>query len=151
MPTLRMDMSVGLLGDEVGRDDFDENFFEFVLGVLVAKLVEGVLDKEFTGMNDADSVAELFDLTHDVGGKDDGFATIAAFADESRDGTSSHDIQAVGRLIEDHDRWVMDESAGDGSLLHHTGGELVAAAVAETVHVEAIENVVDALFQGGFV
>src|SRR5260370_7637669 len=118
MPTLRMDMSVGLLGDEVGRDDFDENFFELVLGVLVAKLVEGALDKDFTGLNDADSVAELFDLTHDVGGKDDGFATIAAFADESRDGTGSHDIQPVVRLIQDHYRWLMHTTPSVGSLLH---------------------------------
>src|SRR5882762_10150044 len=143
MPTLRRDMSVGLLGEVVRRDDFDEDFFEFVLGVLVAKLGEGPFDKEFTGLNDTDGVAELFDLTHDVRGEDDGFAVVAAFADKSSDGAGGHDVEAVGGLVENHNGWIVDEGPGDGGFLHHSGGELVAAAVAKTVHVQAGENVVD--------
>src|SRR6266850_4123292 len=151
MPTLRRDMSVGLLGDVVGRDDFDEDFFEVVLGVLIAELSEGAFNKEFARLDDADGVAEFFDFAHDVGGEDNGFAVVAAFADEGGDGAGGHDVEAVGGLIENHDGRIVDEGTGDGGLLHHAGGELVAAAVAETVHVQAVENVVDALFQGGFV
>src|SRR6266850_2170224 len=151
MPTLRRDMSVGLRGDVVGRDDFDEDFFEFVLREFVAELGEGAFDKEFAGLDDTDGVAEPFDFAHDVRGEDDGFAVVAAFADESSDGAGSHDVEAVGGLVENHDGWIVDEGAGDGGFLHHPGGELVAAAVAETIHVQAAENVVDAFFQGGFV
>src|SRR6266850_5233791 len=151
MPMLRMDMSVGLLGDVVGRDDFDEDFFQLVLGVFVTELSEGAFHQEFAGLDNADGVAELFDFGHDVGGEDDGFAVVAAFADESGDGAGSHDVEAVGGLVENHDGWIVDEGPCDRSLLHHAGGELVAAAVAELVHVQAAENVVDAFFQAGFV
>ncbi len=133
------------------RDDFDEDFFELVLGVFVAKLGERPFDQEFAGLNDANGVAEFFYFAHDVGGEDDGLALVAAFADERSDGARGHDVEAVGRFVENHHRRIVDQGAGDRGFLDHAGGELVAAAVAETVHVEAIENVVDALFQGGFV
>src|SRR5258708_33615354 len=147
MPTLRMDISAGLLGDVVGRDDFDEDFLEVVFGKLVAELREGAFGEEFAGLDDTDDVAELFDFTHDVGGEDDGFSVVAALADESGDGAGSHNVEAAGRLVENHHRGIVNERAGDGSFLLHAGGELVAAAVAETIHVPAIKDVVDALFQ----
>src|SRR5579859_685523 len=151
MPILRRDILVVLLGDVMGCDDFDEDFLEFVLAEFVAKLREGTFDEEFAGLDDADGVAELFDFGHDVRGEDDGFAVVAAFADEGSDGAGGHDVEAVGGLVENHDGRVVDERAGDGGFLHHAGGELVAAAVAEAVHVQTIEDVVDALFEGGFV
>src|SRR6266852_7245759 len=151
MPMLRVDMSVGFLGDVVGRDDFDEDFFQFVLGVFLTELSEGAFHKEFAGLDNADGIAEFFDFGHDVGGEDDGFAVVAAFADESSDGAGGHDVEAVGGLVENHDGWIVDEGPCDRGLLHHAGGELVAAAVAELVHVQTAENVVDAFFQGGFV
>src|ERR1700674_1216303 len=151
MPTLRMDMSVGLLGGEVGRDDFDADFLEVTLGIFIAELRECTFDKELARLDDTDGVAELFDFTHDVGGEDDSLAVIAAFADERGDGAGGHDIEAVSRLVEDHHRRVVNESAGDGGFLHHAGGELVATAVAETVHVQTAEYGINALFEGGFV
>src|SRR6266478_6412004 len=132
MPTLRRDISVGLLGDKMGSDDFDEDFLEFALGVLVAKLGKGAFDKEFTGLNDADGVAEFFDFAHDVRGENDGFAVVAAFADEGGDGAGGHDVEAVGGLVENHNWRVVDEGAGDGGFLHHAGGELIAANAATT-------------------
>src|ERR1700719_1589932 len=151
MPTLRMDMSVGLLGGEVGRDDFDEDFLEVVLGIFVAELREGAFDEQLTGLDNADGVAELFDFGHDVGGEDDGFASVTAFADEGGDGACGHNVEAARGLVENHDRGVVDESAGNGSFLLHAGGELVAAAVAEAVHVQTGEYDINALFEGGFV
>jgi hypothetical protein len=35
-----MDMSVGLLGGEEGRDDFDEDFLEVMLGIFIAEFGE---------------------------------------------------------------------------------------------------------------
>src|SRR5712691_797690 len=144
-------MSVGLRGDVVGSDDLDEDFLEVLLGELIAELREGAFGKKLAVMNDADGVAELFDFAHDVGGEDDGLADVAAFADESGDGASGHDVEAVGGLVEDHNRGIVDESAGDGGFLLHAGGKLVTAAVAEAVHVQAVEDFVEALFEGGFI
>src|SRR6266850_365512 len=148
MPMLRMDMSVGLLGDVVGRDNFDEDLLQFMLAVFVTELSEGAFHQEFAGLDNADGVAEFFDFAHDVSGEDDGLAVVAAFADESGDGAGGHDVEAVGGLVENHDGRIVDEGTGDRGLLLHAGGELVAAAVAEFVHVQAVENVVDALFRG---
>src|SRR5260370_20445695 len=151
MPTLRRDMSVGLRGDKVGRDYLDENLFQILLVMLIAKLRQGAFGKKFAVVDDADGVAELFDFAHDVGGEDDGLAVVAAFADERSDGAGGHDVDAVGGLIKDHDGRIVDESTGDGSFLLHAGGELVAATITEAVHVQAVEDVIDALFQRGFV
>src|SRR6266850_1040554 len=131
MPTLRRDISVGRLGNVVGRDDFDEDFLEVVLGVFVTELPEGAFHKEFARLDNADGVAEFFDFAHDVGGEDDGLAVVAAFADESGDGAGGHDVEAVGGLVENHDGRIVDEGTGDRGLLHYSGGELVAAAVAD--------------------
>src|SRR5258708_3125756 len=151
MPTLRRDMSVGLRGDVMGSDDFDEDFLAVVLGVLVAKLREGAFDKEFARLNDADGVAELFDFAHDGGAEDDGFAVVAPLWDEAGDGRGGCDVEAIGGFIKDHHRGIVDEGTGDGGFLLHAGGELVAAAVTEAVHVETIEDVIDTLFQRRFV
>jgi hypothetical protein len=134
----------------VGRDDLDEDFLEITFGVPFAKLRESAFGEERAIVNDADDVAELFDFTHDVGGEDDGFAEVAAFADESDDGAGGHDVEAEGGFVEDHDGRIVDERAGDGGFLLHAGGELVAATITEAVHVQPVENVVDALLQRGF-
>src|SRR6266852_934870 len=151
MPMLRKDMSLYLRGDEMGCDNFHENLFQILFVVLLAKLREGSFGKEFAVLDDADGVAEFFDFAHDVSGENDGLSLVAALANEAGDGAGGHHIEAAGGLVEDHDGRVVNEGAGDGGFLFHAGGELVAATVAETVHVQAVENIVDALFQGGFV
>src|SRR2546423_9258012 len=144
-------MSVGLCGNVVWRDDFDEDFLEVVLGVPVAEFGERTFGEKLARLDDADGVAELFDFTHDVCGEDDRFAVVAAFADESGYGASGHDVEAIGGLIEDHDRRIVNEGAGDGGLLLHAGGKLVAAAVAEAVHFQTTKNIAGPLFQRSLV
>src|SRR5690348_14391058 len=151
MPMLRRDMSVFLLGDIMRRNDFDEDFLEIMLRIFIAKLGESALGKKLAGLNDADGVAELFDFGHDMSGKDNGFAVVAALADEGGDGASGHDVKSVGGLVKDHDGGIVDKGARDGSLLHHAGGELVAAAVTKAVHVQTIEDSVDAFLKSSFV
>src|SRR6266700_7967368 len=138
MPTLRRDTSVGLLGDVVGGDDFDEDFLEIVFGKLVAELREGAFGEEFAGLDDADDVAEFFHFAHDVGGEDDGFSVVTAFADESGDGAGSHNVEAAGGLVENHYRGIVDKRAGDRSFLPHARGEPPAAPVAEALHAQAL-------------
>src|SRR5712692_1934150 len=151
MAMFRKDMSVGLRWDEVACDDLDENLFQILFVVPIAKLRQDAFRKKLAVMDDADGVAELFDFAHDVCGEDDGLAVVATFADERRDCASGHDIEAGSGLIEDHDRWIVNEGASAGSFLLHAGGELVAGAVAEAVHIQAVEDIVDALFESGFV
>src|SRR5438034_7368643 len=93
MPILRADILVSLRGNIVGSDDFDENVLEILFVMLIAKLRKGAFGEKFTGLDDADGVAELFDFGHDVRGEDDGFAVVAAFVDESSDGARGHDIK----------------------------------------------------------
>src|SRR5437773_7513670 len=112
MPILRADMSVDLRRSVVGSDDFDENVLEILFVMLIAKLRESAFGEKFAGLNDADSVAELFHFAHDVRGEDDGFAVVAAFVDEGSDGASGHDIEATCWLIDDHDRSIVEEGAG---------------------------------------
>src|SRR5438132_12661828 len=124
-------MSVGLRGNVMWGDDFDEDFLEVVLGVLVAEFGEGAFGEELARLDDAEGVAELLDFTHDVRGEDDRFAVVAAFADERGYRASGHDVEASGGLIEGHDRRIVTERARDGGLLLHAGGKLGAAPVAE--------------------
>src|SRR5215469_12157596 len=151
MPMLRADMSVGLLGDVMGGNDFDENLLEVLLAVLVAKLLQGTFRQKLAGLNDADGIAKLLNFSHDVRGENDRLTAIATFTNEFNDGPGGHDVEAGGRLVENHDWRVVDKCAGDGCFLLHPRGELVTAAVAETVHIQAAENVGNALFEGGLV
>src|SRR6266850_23529 len=151
MPILRADILVALRRNIVGSDDFDEYVLEILFVMLIAKLRESAFGEKFAGLNDADGVAELFHFGHDVRGENDGLASVAAFADELDDRARSHDIETTGGFVEDHDGWIMNEGAGNGGFLLHAGGELVAAAIAKAVHVEAVEDAVDAFFQGDFV
>src|SRR5436190_18816758 len=145
MPILRADILVSLRGNIVGSDDFDENVLEILFVMLIAKLRESTLGEKFAGLNDANGVAELFHFAHDVRGEDDGFAVVAAFVDESGEGARGHDIEAIGGLVEDHDRRIVDESAGDGSVLLHAGGEVVAPAGTEADHVQTEKQTGDTL------
>src|SRR5256885_6472183 len=91
-------MSVGLCGNVVWRDDFDEDFLEVVLGVLVAEFGERTFGEKLARLDDADGVAELFDFTHDVCGEDDRFAVVAAFADERSEEHTS-ELQSPCNLV----------------------------------------------------
>src|SRR6266576_3943479 len=119
------------------RDHLNKDLLEIVLRVLLPELIERAFSEELTGLDDADGIAELFDFAHNMSGEDDGLAVVAAFADKSGDGAGGHDIK--------------DERAGYGSFLLHARGQFVAASVAKTVHVQAVEDVVNALVECGLV
>src|SRR5215472_18305443 len=142
---------MGLRRNVMWCDHLNEDLLEIVLGVLLPELSQRAFGEELTGLDDADGIAELFGFAHNMSREDHGLAVVAAFADKSSDGAGGHDIKSERGLIEDHDRGIVDERAGDGGFLLHAGGKLVAAAVAETVHVQAVENVVNALFERGLI
>src|SRR5437773_11953042 len=99
MLIVRADILVSLRGNIVGSDDFDENVLEILFVMLIAKLRESAFGEKFAGLDDADGVAELFDFGQDVRGENDGFAVVAAFVDESRDGARGHAIKTAGWLV----------------------------------------------------
>src|SRR5215471_8597868 len=136
MPILRSDMLPGLRVDVEWRNNLDEDFFEILLAIPVSQFGKRTFGQKLAGLDDSDYVAEFFDFAHDVRGEDDRFAAVAAFADEMNDAARGHDIEAERRLVEDHHRRVVNECACYGSFLLHTGRELVAAAVAELIHVQ---------------
>src|SRR6266851_3534070 len=144
-------MSVVLRRNVRRLNNLYEDFLEVLFGVALAKLGEGAFGEEASAVNDADGVAELFDFAHDVRGENDGLAVLAALADEADDGARGHDVQASGRLVKNHHGGIVDDSARDGNLLFHTGGELVAAAVAEIVHLESREKVGEAALKRGLI
>jgi len=144
-------MSVILLGDIERSDDFDEDLFEILFAIAISEFGERAFGKELAGLDDADHIAEFFDFGHDVGGENDGFAALATLANKFDDGSSGHHVEAAGGLVENHDLWIVNERAGDGSLLLHAGGEFVAAAVAKRIHVQAGEDIIDTFFQSGLV
>src|SRR5689334_10329327 len=125
MPMLRADISVGLRGDVMRGDNFDEDFLEIVLGIVLAKLGERAFGKELARLDDTDGVAELFDFAHDMCGKDDSFSAVAALAYKSRDGTRGHHIETESGLVEDHYGRIVHQSARDGGFLLHASGKLV--------------------------
>src|SRR5438270_14012467 len=106
------------------------------------------MGKELTVMNDANVIAEALHFAHDVRGKDDGLAAVAAVANESDDSTGGHDVEAGGGLVENHDWGIVNEGAGDGSFLLHACGQLVAGGVVKSVHVRGGGDKLDTSFQG---
>src|SRR5215472_10768384 len=138
---------MGLRGNVMWCDHLNEDLLEIVLGVLLPELRQRAFGEELTGLDDADGIAKLFDLAHNMSRENHGLAVVAAFADKSSDSAGGHDIKPERGLIEDHDRGIVDERAGYGSLLLHARGQLVAASVPKTVHVEAVEHVVDTLLE----
>src|SRR5690348_17811065 len=98
---LRADMSVGLRRNVVRGDNLDEDFFEIVFGILLAKLSKRAFRKEFSGLDDADSVAKLLDFAHHVGGKDDRLAPVSAFSNKGCDSARSQDRKST-RLNSSH-------------------------------------------------
>jgi len=70
-------------------------------------------------MDDADGVAELFDLAHVWVEKMTVLPLSRTFANESGNGARGHDIEAVGGFVEDHHGRIVDEGAGNGGFLLH--------------------------------
>src|SRR5215471_4289889 len=126
MTMLRTDMSMGLRGNVMRSYDLNEDFLEIVFRISLAKLAERTFREQFSGLDDADRVTELLDFAHDMRGKDDRLSAVATFADERRDGACGHYIKTERRLVENHDRRIVDECTGDGGLLLHARRELVA-------------------------
>src|ERR1700682_16447 len=135
----------------MGSHHFHENLLEIDLRIFFAKTCQRPFGKKLPALNDADGVTKLFNFAHDVSGENNGFAEVAALADKCRNSARSHDVKTQGRLVKDHDGRIVHKGARDGGFLLHASGKLVTAAIAEAVHIETGEDVIDAFFQCGFI
>src|SRR5882724_160270 len=144
---LRRDILVVLRGNIVGRNYLDEDFLEVLLAVFFTKLLERALCQEFPVLDDADHVAKFFDFAHDVGRENDGFAQVPALAYEGGDGARGHDVEPQRGFVENHHRGIVHQRARDGGFLLHSGRKLIATPIAETVHVQPVEDLIDARIQ----
>src|SRR5581483_3834872 len=91
IPISRAGILERLRGRIVRSDDLDEDLLEVAFVLLIPQFLEGAFSQQFSGLNNADHVAELLDLGHDVGGENDGFAAVAAFPNEGGNGARGHD------------------------------------------------------------
>src|SRR5437667_231315 len=141
-------MSVGLRGNVMWGDDFDEDFLEVVLGVLVAEFGEGAFGEELARLDDAEGVAELLDFTHDVRGEDDRFAVVAAFADESGYRASGHDVAYFLRLLDNVAAADQGSAVGglkDGGKHSKRGGFAGAVGAQETINPAGLADKADVI------
>ncbi len=102
-----------------------------------------------TFMNDGDAVAELFNLAHDVRGKDDALALAAEQVDRVEHGPGHEHVEPGGRLVEDQHGRIVNDRAGDRHLLLHAGRHLRAEHVAEFLHLQLGEDLVEPLRKAG--
>src|ERR1700752_686150 len=91
----------------VRRNHLYENLLQVPLAVLLAKLLQRSLRQQLAGLDDADHIAKLLDLTHDVGREDYGFTEVAAFPDKRGDRSRLHDVEPQRRLGENHHCGIM--------------------------------------------
>src|SRR5438128_3296751 len=151
MPMLRSDMLLDLRIDIQRRNNFHKDLFEVSLVVSVSQLGKCSFREELAGLDDSNDVAKLFDFTHDVSGKDDGLATVPAFANEVDDAPGGHDVETQGGLVKDHDGRIVDQRAGDRRFLLHARRKLVTATVSKFVHIEPIKQLLHALTERCFI
>src|SRR5690242_16512277 len=102
-------------------------------------------------MNNADRIAKLLRFTHNVCGKNHGFADFSALTNEGHDGPGTDHIQAGSRLVEDHHGRIVDESSGNGDALFDAGGKIFAAAIAEYIDIQAFEESKSTTASGGLI
>src|SRR5271170_2718354 len=77
-----------------------------------------------TVMDEADAVADLFDLIHSVGGEEDGAALFAEVDESVHEQNGVDGIEAAEGLVHDDELGLVQESGDELDLLLHTLGKL---------------------------
>ena len=103
------------------------------------QLVDGPLPHQLSRADDADAVADLLDLGHQVAREEDGAAALAEAPDELAHLGHAGRVEAVRRLVEDQQVRVLDQRGRDAEPLLHplrVRAEAVACPLAEADLVE---------------
>src|SRR6516165_10115490 len=131
----------------MGGHDLHKDLFHIAYPLPLAKLLDGPFRQQPPVLDDSHDVAQFLHFAHHVRRKDHRFTAVAAFADEFDDGPRRHDVQPQRRLVKNHHRRIVHQGPSNGSLLFHAGGKLIAAPVAEPVHVQTLEDLIHAPFE----
>ena len=91
-------------------------------------------------LEDGDGVADLLDFVEQVAAEDDGTAFRGEFGDEGADFAGALRVEAVGRLIEDDEFGVVEDSGGDAEPLLHAERVVLEAAVGGFDEVDAFQR-----------
>jgi hypothetical protein len=70
-----------------------------------------------TDVHDGDPVAQPLCLLQPVGGEEDGDAAVPQRADQAMHLVRRHRVQPRRRLVQEHDRRIVQQSAGQGGPL----------------------------------
>ena len=97
---------------------------------------------DFAGIDDGYAIAEAFGFLDVVSGQQDGALFAAQFVDEGVDFEAHLRIEAGGGLVEEEQRWVVDEAEGDGEALLLSAGERGIESFALVPELQAFEEVV---------
>ena len=89
------------------------------IGRVVERLLQlgaGAERRQLAGLDDGDAVAVLR-LVEVVRGDEDGHAALREVADQVPEPPARHRIDAAGRLVEEHDRRLVQDGAAEGQPL----------------------------------
>ena len=113
--------------------------------LLAAEVLDVVLGNHPAGVDDPDPVADLLHLAEQVPGQQHGPAVGAEFADQPAHVAHPGGVEAIGRLVQDHQLRVLQERGRDAEPLLHPQGvrrEPVPRAFGE---VDQLQHLVDLL------
>src|SRR5580698_10633891 len=94
-------------------------------GVARLDLAHGAGEDETTVVDEADVVAELFDLIHAMGGEEDGAALLAEVDEGVLEERGVDGIEAAEGLVHDDEVGFVKECSDELNLLLHAFGELL--------------------------
>jgi hypothetical protein len=92
-------------------------------------------------VDDRDPVAELVGLLHVVRGEEHGPAVVAQLEDALAEVARRLRVEAHRRLVEEQQRGVGEECAGQHEALPHAGAELLDVVVGAVRQVDRLEDV----------
>ena len=93
-----------------------------------------------------DPVAQKFRLFHVMGGEDHGFASFGRIPNKLNDSAAGKNVQSQGWLIQDIDRRIVQNAAGDRCLLSLPGGKTFYPLIGKIVHIQKVEYFLTAEF-----
>ena len=106
----------GVVAGEVDQDAVD--------GVAGFDLAHGAGEDEVAVVDEADVVAELFDLIHSMGGEEDGAALLAEIDEGVHEEDGVDGIEAAEGLVHDDEFGLVEKRGDELNLLLHALGEL---------------------------
>ncbi len=86
-----------------------EHFDDRLASALAAQLVQGPLEHEAAVMHQAEAVAQSLGLVEPVSGDDDGPSLAPQLRDVVENRLAAEDVEPARRLIEQHDRRIVDQ------------------------------------------